>query len=103
MAEPSGLEDAPAPFPFVVEEPALARSVAGWQRWLVDERRSSPNTVAPYSRALAAFLVFITIHPCTLPTLPDIPPPPTVAFLTLPPHSPGPHIPKTTPAPPPSL
>ncbi len=42
--------------------PDLAAEIARWRRWLRDERRASPHTVAAYDRDLAAFLRFLTEH-----------------------------------------
>ena len=42
--------------------PDLRDAIAAWYRWLATERRCSPNTLAAYSRDLAAFLEFLGEH-----------------------------------------
>lgn len=37
-------------------------AVEDWQRWIIDERKSSVHTLSAYSRDLAAFLEFLNNH-----------------------------------------
>jgi integrase/recombinase XerC len=51
------------------------RAIQDWQRWIADEKRSSENTLAAYSRDIAAFFRFLTNHlgaPATLATLNEL-------------------------------
>ncbi|MBT5048310.1 MAG: tyrosine recombinase XerC [Rhodospirillaceae bacterium] len=51
------------------------RAIENWQRWIADEKRSSENTLAAYSRDIAAFLRFLSDHlgaPATLTHLNDL-------------------------------
>ena len=62
MARPAGVSPAPvAPARFAATAD-LAEAIALWLRWLADERRASPHTVAAYGRDLAGFLAFIAEH-----------------------------------------
>ena len=47
----------------------LAEQFAEWRRWLADERRASPHSLAAYERDLAAFLAFLARHRGELPCL----------------------------------
>jgi len=40
----------------------LAAAIAAWRRWLGDERRLSPHTLAAYGGDVATFLGFLTHH-----------------------------------------
>lgn len=40
----------------------LAEQFGEWQRWLAEERRASPHSLAAYERDLAAFLAFLARH-----------------------------------------
>ncbi|MBB3066442.1 tyrosine recombinase XerC [Limibacillus halophilus] len=42
--------------------PDLAKAFAAWQRWLSDERRLSPHSLAAYQSDLSDFLSFVTLH-----------------------------------------
>ena len=42
--------------------PRIRAAAADWLRWLADERRASPHTVAAYRRDLDAFLAFLRDH-----------------------------------------
>lgn len=51
------------------------RAIEDWQRWIADEKRSSSNTLAAYSRDIAAFLRFLADHlgsPASLKDLNDL-------------------------------
>ena len=48
------------------------RAIEDWQRWIAAERRSSDNTLAAYSRDVAAFLRFLNEHLGTPATLADL-------------------------------
>lgn len=48
------------------------RAIEDWQRWIADEKRSSENTLAAYSRDIAAFLRFLTGHLGSSVTLSDL-------------------------------
>lgn len=43
-------------------DPALARAIDEWRRWLAYEKRTSPHTIDAYSRDLGAFLTFLQTH-----------------------------------------
>ena len=43
-------------------DPALARAVEDWQRWLIHEKRASRHTINAYGRDLGAFLSFLQSH-----------------------------------------
>ncbi len=43
-------------------KPDVAAAAEDWHRWLADERRASPHTVAAYLRDLRTFLAFLTEH-----------------------------------------
>ena len=43
-------------------DPALARAIDEWRRWLAYEKRASPHTIDAYSRDLGAFLTFLQTH-----------------------------------------
>jgi integrase/recombinase XerC len=47
----------------------LAEQFGEWRRWLEQERRASPHSLAAYERDLAAFLAFLARHQGTLPSL----------------------------------
>ncbi len=47
----------------------LAERFGEWRRWLADERRASPHSLAAYERDLAAFLAFLARHQGALPSL----------------------------------
>ena len=53
---------APVPLARFAAAPDLADAIARWRRWLGDERRVSPHTLAAYGRDLAAFLDFLVEH-----------------------------------------
>lgn len=56
----------------VLREPALARAVDEWQRWLRHEKRASRHTLDAYNRDLGAFLTFLQSHMGGSPGLPDL-------------------------------
>lgn len=43
-------------------DPALARAVGEWRRWLTHERRASAHTIDAYTRDLGGFLSFLRDH-----------------------------------------
>ncbi len=49
--------------------PGLAEAVAGWARWLADERRASTHTSDAYIRDLNGFLAFLAPHLGGTPTI----------------------------------
>ena len=58
MARPAGL----SPAIHFSAAPAVVEAVRRWQRWLADERRSSPHTIDAYSRDLAAYVFHSAIE-----------------------------------------
>jgi integrase/recombinase XerC len=74
MARPAGLTPHPRPpeklplFRYAAA-PDLIQAIALWQRWLGEERRLSPHTLAAYGRDLAGFLDFLAEHLGGLPSL----------------------------------
>ncbi len=65
MAEPAGLTE------FAAAADTLA-AIADWRRWIADERRSSPHTLAAYSGDLAACLDFLRDHLGRVASLADL-------------------------------
>ena len=63
---------APVPLARFAAAPDLAEAIERWQRWLGDERRASPHTLAAYGLDLAAFLDFLVGHRGTLPGLAEL-------------------------------
>jgi len=66
----AGAERLNAPTPRI--EPALESAIAGWNRWLADEKRASDHTLAAYRRDLNGFLSFIAGHIGYAPGLEDL-------------------------------
>ncbi len=48
------------------------RAIEDWRRWIAEERRSSDHTLDAYSRDVAAFLDFLTVHLGKPPSLADL-------------------------------
>jgi integrase/recombinase XerC len=63
---------APVPLARFAASPDLADAIRRWQRWLGDERRAAPHTLAAYGLDLAAFLDFLTVHRGGLPGLAEL-------------------------------
>jgi integrase/recombinase XerC len=53
-------------------DPALARAIDEWRRWLSHEKRASGHTIDAYSRDLGAFLAFLQNHLGVQPRLGDL-------------------------------
>ncbi|MBE9556008.1 MAG: tyrosine recombinase XerC [Proteobacteria bacterium] len=53
-------------------DPALARAIDEWRRWLTHEKRASRHTINAYNRDLGAFLSFLQIHLGAQPRLADL-------------------------------
>ncbi len=53
-------------------DPALARAIDEWRRWLTHEKRASRHTIDAYNRDLGAFLSFLQIHLGAQPRLADL-------------------------------
>ncbi|MBM3556234.1 MAG: tyrosine recombinase XerC [Alphaproteobacteria bacterium] len=63
------MEKAALAFPL---RPDAAEAAGGWRRWLAEEKRASPHTLAAYQRDLGDFLVFLTGHLGEEPGLSDL-------------------------------
>ncbi|MGO8921090.1 MAG: tyrosine recombinase XerC [Stellaceae bacterium] len=63
---------APVPLARFAAAPDLVEAIARWQRWLGDERRASPHTLAAYGSDLAAFLDFLGEHRGAEPSLAEL-------------------------------
>ena len=53
-------------------DPALARAIDEWRRWLTHEKRASRHTIDAYNRDLGAFLSFLQTHLGAQPRLADL-------------------------------
>jgi integrase/recombinase XerC len=53
-------------------DPALARAIDKWRRWLTHEKRASRHTIDAYNRDLGAFLSFLQTHLGEPPGLSDM-------------------------------
>jgi integrase/recombinase XerC len=53
-------------------DPALARAIDEWRRWLSHEKRASGHTIDAYSRDLGAFIAFLQNHLGAQPRLGDL-------------------------------
>jgi len=53
-------------------DPALARAIDEWRRWLAHEKRASGHTINAYCRDLGAFLTFLQNHLGAPPRLGDL-------------------------------